>query len=150
MLKFVLLQGLGVNAVLVDDASIPLGHSNTRGSGTCEVATRVQSNVTKSLDNVGLASPAWSVANHGHVLGLVDEVLKSMEDASTSGTGPAMDTSLVDWLAWKSVLFEKEMPLAGVVVTRDTIISNFTVTPGPMTQLIPSYGHMASCIISWK
>ena len=101
MLKFVLLQSLGVNAVLVDDASIPLRHSNARGSGTGEVATRVQANVTKSLDNVGLASPAWSVANHGHVLSLVDEVLQPVEDSPTSGTGPPMDTSLVDWLAWK-------------------------------------------------
>ena len=97
----------------------------------------MQTHVTESLDNVGLASPARSVANHGHVLRLVDEVLQAMEDSSASGTGPPMDATLVDWLAWKLYSFERmEIPWAGVVVTRDTIISNFTVTPGPVTQLI--------------
>ena len=99
MLQLVLFQRLGINPLHVDDASVPFSHANTRGTGTCQVSAGVETNVPETLDDVGLASPAWSVANHGHVLSLVDEVLQTMEDSSSCGAGASMDSSLVDGLA---------------------------------------------------
>ena len=56
----------------------------------------VQPDVSKSLDYVRLAPPARSVADHGHVLRLVDEVLQAVEDSPASGAGPTVDAALVD------------------------------------------------------
>lgn len=51
------------------------------------------------LNNEGLASPARSNANHGHVGCLIDEVFKAVEDTAASGWGATVDASLVDGLA---------------------------------------------------
>ena len=58
----------------------------------------MKTDVTEALDNVGLAPPAGSVADHGHVLRLVDEVLQPVEHSSARGAGPAVDPALVDRL----------------------------------------------------
>ena len=56
----------------------------------------VQPDVSKSLDYVRLAPPARSVADHRHVLSLVDEVFQAVEDAPARSAGPTMDAPLVD------------------------------------------------------
>ena len=96
MLQLVLFQGFRINTLFVEDTPIILGNTNTRGSRTCEVATRVQTHVSEALYDVGLPSPSWSVPNHGHVLGFIDEVLKTVKHSSTCRTRTAMDTSLVN------------------------------------------------------
>jgi len=58
VLQLVVLQGLGVNAVLVVDAAVPLGDTNTGGPGPGEVAACVEADVTEALDDVSLAAPA--------------------------------------------------------------------------------------------
>ena len=96
MLQLILFQSFRINAIFVVNTSIILCNTNARGSGTCKVPTRVKSHVTKPLHNIGLASPSWSVPDHGHVLGFIDEVLKTMKHSSTSCTRAAVNTSLVN------------------------------------------------------
>lgn len=55
--------------------------------------------IVTHLNYKGLATPARSDANHGHVGCLVDEVLKAVENTSACGWGAAVDTSLVDGFA---------------------------------------------------
>merc|ERR1719192_3201224 len=93
------LKSLGVDAVGVPDGSVPLGNANAGGASPGEVPAGVEANVTKALDNVGLSRPARSLTNHGHEVGFIDEVLKTMEHATACGAGPCVDTSLVDGLA---------------------------------------------------
>lgn len=47
--QLVVLQLLGVDAVGVPDASVPLGHPHTLGPGAVQVAHRVQAHVAKAL-----------------------------------------------------------------------------------------------------
>lgn len=51
------------------------------------------------LDDKGLVLEARCEAQHAHVGRLVDEVLNSMEDSTTSGGDPAVDATLADGLA---------------------------------------------------
>merc|ERR1719471_1361711 len=99
MFQLVVLQSLGINALCIVDATIPLRHTNTRGSSTCQVSAGVETHVTKSLDDVSLASPAWEVSNETHVVTLADEVVQTTEHSSTRGTGATVDSSLVDGFA---------------------------------------------------
>merc|ERR1719444_454849 len=99
VLQLVVLQGLGVNAVLVVDAAVPLGDADAGGPGPGEVATGVETDITEALDDVSLAAPAGEVADHAHVVALVDEVVQAVEHSSTCGAGSAMDTSLINGLA---------------------------------------------------
>ena len=94
VLQLVVLQGLGVNAVLVVDAAVPLGDADTGGPGPGEVAAGVETDVTEALDDVSLAAPAGEVADHAHVVGLVDEVVQAVEHSPSCGAGSTMDTSL--------------------------------------------------------
>ena len=94
MLQLVLLQGQWVDALLVVDGAVPLGHADARGPGTRQVAARVQTHVTEALHDVGLAAPAGEVADHGHVETLVDEVVEAVEHAAPSRTRAAVDTAL--------------------------------------------------------
>merc|ERR1719341_2102341 len=99
MLNLPVLECLGVNAVGVPDGTIPFSNANAGGASPSKVPTGVKAHVAKALHNVGLAGPARCLSNHGHEVGLVDEVLEAMKHATTCGAGPAMDTTLVDWLA---------------------------------------------------
>lgn len=51
------------------------------------------------LNNESFASPAWGGANHAHVVGFHDEILKSMENTSTRRRDTSMDTTLVNRFA---------------------------------------------------
>ena len=106
VLLLVLLESLRVNPVLVVDAAIVLGHSDTLATSTCQITTRVKTHVTKSLDDVGFASPARCLANHRHVQSLVDEVLKTMEDSTPGGAGTAVNTPLVNRLPCNKNIFK--------------------------------------------
>merc|ERR1719394_788875 len=99
MLKFPVLQSFRVNSIWVVNGTIPLRDSDTRGPGTCQITTRVQTHVTKTLNDIGFSSPAREVADHAHVMSFIDEIVKTMENTSSSGTGPPVYTSLVDGLA---------------------------------------------------
>ena len=94
VLQLVVLQGLGVNAVLIVDAAVPLGDADTGGPGPSEVAAGVETDVTEALDYVSLTAPAWEVADHAHIVALVDEVVQAVEHSPSCGAGSAMDTSL--------------------------------------------------------
>merc|ERR1719369_614624 len=98
MLQFVILQFSWVDACWRADGSVPLGHPNAGGAGPVEVAHGVEPDVAEALDDEGLATPPWRLPDHRHELGLVDEVLEAVEDPSTSGGHPAVDTALVNRL----------------------------------------------------
>lgn len=51
------------------------------------------------LYNKSLPTPARSDANHCHVGGFVDKVLKAVENTTSSCRGTAVDATLVDGLA---------------------------------------------------
>lgn len=51
------------------------------------------------LHNEGLVAPAGGGPHEGHVGGLIDKVLKTVEDTTTGGRGAAVDATLVDGLA---------------------------------------------------
>lgn len=89
-----LLKGLGVHAVLVPDSTVPLNDANTLGTSPGEVPHGVEADITQALDNEGLLSPAGGASNHTHVLGLIDEVLQTVEDTPASSRCASMDTSL--------------------------------------------------------
>ena len=68
-------------------------------SYSAQVAGGVKADITEALDDKGLASPAGSVSDHGHVLGLVDEVFQSVENAAAGGRGSAVNATLMDGLS---------------------------------------------------
>lgn len=49
------------------------------------------------LDDEGLPAPPGGDADHGHVRGLVDKVLETVEDTSPSSRSSTVDSPLVDW-----------------------------------------------------
>lgn len=95
----VVLQFLGVDAFGVEDGAVDLLDADASGSGTVEVPHRVETHVTKTLDDDSLATHAGGRPDHGHVGRLVEEVLQAVEDTATGGGHTAVDTSLVDGLA---------------------------------------------------
>ena len=109
VLALVLLQRLGVNPLLVVDAAIKLCHSNTLGPGPRQIPASVKTHVTKSLDNVGFASPARGLPDHGHVQGLVDEVLQAVEDSTSCCAGAAVNTALVNRLPCNKNMYHKKI-----------------------------------------
>ena len=48
VLVLVLLEFLGVNALLVEDGAVPLNHTSAHGTGTVKVASGVQTHITKT------------------------------------------------------------------------------------------------------
>ena len=98
MFKLVVLQSLGVDPLRIVDGSVPLGDAHTGGPSSGEVPAGVQADVAEALHDVRLAAPAWEVADHGHVITFIDEVVQAVEDSPACGGGPAVDAALVDGL----------------------------------------------------
>lgn len=120
VLVLVVLQQLGINTLWVVECSVVLNHTDAGGAGAGQIAGGVQTDITEALHNEGLAAPAGSGAcehatwlwkclsdreslglltNHAHVVGLVDEVLQTVEDAATGGRDASVNAALVDGLA---------------------------------------------------
>ena len=116
VLQLIFLQGLWVDSLLVVDASVILGHTDTRGPGTCQIAARMKTHVTEPLDDVGLAAPARGVADQGHVGALIDEVLQAMVNSSPGGAGAAVNTSLVDRLSYKKLVEGRNLNISGCLL----------------------------------
>ena len=59
----------------------------------------MESNISKPLDNIGLATPPRGAPDHPHEVSLTDEVVNTMEDSSSCSRCPAMYPTLVDRLS---------------------------------------------------
>merc|ERR1719282_720484 len=99
MLQLPVFQSLWINTFWIVDGTVPLGNTNTLGANSGQIATCVETHVTKSLNNVSFSQPSNIQTQLGHVLLLLDEVVQTVEDSSASGAGSAVDTSLVDGFA---------------------------------------------------
>merc|ERR1719282_1646979 len=99
MLQLPVFQSLGINTFWIVNGTVPLGNTNTLGANSGQIATGVETHVTKSLNNVSFSQPSNIQTQLGHVLLLLDEVVQTVEDSSASGAGSAMNTSLVDGFA---------------------------------------------------
>merc|ERR1719420_192804 len=99
MLQLPVFQSLWINTFWIVDGPVPLGNTHTLGANSGQIATGVETHVTKSLNNVSFTQPSNIQTQLGHVLLLLDEVVQTVEDSSASCTGSAVDTSLVDGFA---------------------------------------------------
>merc|ERR1719282_249127 len=99
MLQLPVFQSLWINTFWIVNGTVPLGNTNTLGANSGQIATGVETHVTKSLNNVSFSQPSNIQTQLGHVLLLLDEVIQTVEDSSASGAGSAVDTSLVDGFA---------------------------------------------------
>jgi len=61
-----------------------------------EVSGGVESNITKSLHNVGFSLESSCESNHVHVLFRVAEEIDTMVDTSASCGDSSMDTTLIE------------------------------------------------------
>lgn len=84
---------LWVNSVRINDAAIVLDDTDAGGAGTGQVAASVQTDIAEALDDERLAAPAGSGADGAHVIGLVDEVLQSVEHAAAGSRDTSMDAT---------------------------------------------------------
>jgi hypothetical protein len=99
MLELVVLQLLRVNALIVVDGAIMLDNARAQGTRAGQIAAGVQADITEALNDERFATPSGCGANHRHVVGLVDEILQTVEHTTTRGRHTTMDAALVDWLA---------------------------------------------------
>merc|ERR1719282_1343691 len=99
MLQLPVFQSLWINTFWIVNGTVPLCDTNTLGANSGQIATGVETHVTKSLNNVSFSQPPNIQTQLGHILLLLDEVIQTMEDSSACGAGSAVDTSLVDGFA---------------------------------------------------
>merc|ERR1719282_2202120 len=99
MFQLPVFQSLWINTFWIVDGPVPLCNTNTLGTNSGQIATGVETHVTKSLNNVSFSQPSNIQTQLGHVLLLLDEVIQTVEDSSACGAGSAVDTSLVDGFA---------------------------------------------------
>merc|ERR1711971_754604 len=96
---FPFFESSDVDAVKVLNSSIPLNNSSTFGTSSGQVTASVHTHITETLNNKCLSTPSRSISDHGHISGLVDKVVKTVENTTTSGTCPAVNTTLMNRLA---------------------------------------------------
>lgn len=76
-----------------------LNHTDAGGTGTGQVAARVQTDITEALHDEGLAAPAGRRADLRHIVRLLDEVVQPVEHTTSGGGHTAVNAALVDRLA---------------------------------------------------
>ncbi|MPC08123.1 hypothetical protein E2C01_000698 [Portunus trituberculatus] len=128
---------LGVNAIGIVDFSIHFLNADAGGSCTVQVPHGVQTHITKALET-------WSDANHRHVGGFVDKVLKAVENATSSCRGAAVDATLVDGLASDTGMGIDVIVSAIHDISRSPVPMSGagTSTPGPV-------GFIRHSLLSW-
>jgi hypothetical protein len=99
VLVAVILQGLWVNALWVEDGSVVFNDADAGGASAGQVTASVETDVTEALDDEGFAAPSGSCSDLAHVSRLVDEVLDSVEDSTSGGRDATVNTALVDWFS---------------------------------------------------
>ncbi|GMS97804.1 hypothetical protein PENTCL1PPCAC_19979, partial [Pristionchus entomophagus] len=93
LLVLPVLELLGVDAVGVEQSAVPLLHSHALGSGSVKVSHGVESDVSESLDDEGLAGEAGRESDVLHIVGVVHEHLQSLPHSSSGGGGAPVDAS---------------------------------------------------------
>merc|ERR1719315_11145 len=79
ILNHIVLKSLGVNTLRVVYGPIPLSHTYTRGSCSCQIAAGMKTNISKPLNYIGLSAPPRRTPNQTHKMSLADEVVYAME-----------------------------------------------------------------------
>ena len=92
--QLILLELFGVDAVLAADGAVPLENADALGSSSGQVAAGVEADITEALDDEGLATPSGGVLDHGHVVGLVDKVVQTMENSASGSRCSSVNATL--------------------------------------------------------
>merc|ERR1719158_419805 len=96
MFKLPFFQSLSVDTAGVVDGSVPLSNPDTDSSSSSEVLTGVHSHITITLYNESLPDPTHRQTHHVHEMHLLDEVVQTMKDSTTSSSSSPVNSSLID------------------------------------------------------
>lgn len=80
VLDLVILELFRVNAVRVDDGAVVLEYTDATSAVAVQVAHRVQTNVTETLQDECLVLESWQETYLAHECGLVHEVVQAVVD----------------------------------------------------------------------
>merc|ERR1712223_947118 len=96
---FPFFKSFDINTIWIDNSSIPFNDSCAFSTSSGQVTASMQTHITKTLNNEGFSTPSGGVSNHRHVGSLVDKVIEAMENTTSCGTCPSMNTTLMNGLA---------------------------------------------------